>query len=159
MEQNSSKINDPINVNDSISIVKNKTKPIKIDNKLKGVTTAIVKSDSGIEVEFEPTIEIVAKSPKFQIQIDDKLFGVTTSNVKLNWENAYNWAVADNAELPSKEVIGKVYLQAKEQFGKGEWWSSSVLDNDKAYCIDFDKKSRSTKPLTGTAFAFYLKEI
>jgi hypothetical protein len=98
-------------------------------------------------------------SHKFQIRLDDKLFGVTVSNGLLNWQTAYNWADSTGNVLPDKDIISKVYMQAKDSFGIGEWWSASRVDDDKAWVIDFVKKNRSAKRVKDGAFAFYLTEI
>jgi hypothetical protein len=98
-------------------------------------------------------------SHKFQIRLDDKLFGVTVSNGLLNWQTAYDWADSTGNVLPDKDIISKVYMQAKDSFGIGEWWSASRVDDDKAWVIDFVKKNRSAKRVKDGAFAFYLTEI
>jgi hypothetical protein len=121
----------------------------------------IIVEESVIEEPEVQVAEVVVEAPKpsFQIRLDDKLFGVTLSNGALNWQAAYDWADATGNSLPDKDIIGKVYLQAKESFGIGEWWSASRVDDDKAWVIDFVKRHRSAKRVKEGAFAFYLTEI
>jgi hypothetical protein len=110
-----------------------------------------------VVAETPEVVEI--PSHKFQIRLDDKLFGVTVSNGLLNWQTAYDWADSTGNVLPDKDIISKVYMQAKDSFGIGEWWSASRVDDDKAWVIDFVKKNRSAKRVKDGAFAFYLTEI
>jgi len=110
-----------------------------------------------VVAETPEVVEI--PSHKFQIRLDDKLFGVTVSNGLLNWQTAYDWADSNGNVLPDKDIISKVYMQAKDSFGIGEWWSASRVDDDKAWVIDFVKKNRSAKRVKDGAFAFYLTEI
>jgi hypothetical protein len=110
-----------------------------------------------VVAETPEVVEI--SSHKFQIRLDDKLFGVTVSNGLLNWQTAYDWADSTGNVLPDKDIISKVYMQAKDSFGIGEWWSAVRLDDDKAWVIDFVKKNRSAKRVKDGAFAFYLTEI
>jgi hypothetical protein len=121
------------------------------------VVEEVVVIEEPVVSETPEVVEI--PSHKFQIRLDDKLFGVTVSNGLLNWQTAYDWADSTGNVLPDKNIISKVYMQAKDSFGIGEWWSASRVDDDKAWVIDFVKKNRSAKRVKDGAFAFYLTEI